>query len=147
MKTFYSVIFRGLFNNAAIVYIQIHAEVEPLTMKSEMQSIAEVKVQCDITLCRLVQHDMYNISICSDMEESGVWYDVYETAIHPPRADQQHLALEDVDDVERLRRKIKYYFMNPCEKYHARGRKPWKLVLQIIKIAIITIQVAVSGCT
>lgn len=44
-------------------------------------------------------------------------------------------------EVESLRRKIKYFFMNPCEKYHARGRKPWKLMLQIIKIAIITIQV------
>uniref|UniRef100_A0AAX7SWQ6 Polycystin cation channel PKD1/PKD2 domain-containing protein n=1 Tax=Astatotilapia calliptera TaxID=8154 RepID=A0AAX7SWQ6_ASTCA len=45
----------------------------------------------------------------------------------------------------RLRRKIKYYFMNPCEKYHARGRKPWKLILQIIKIAIITIQLVLFG--
>lgn len=50
-------------------------------------------------------------------------------------------AEEHLDNVEHLRRKIKYYFMNPCEKYRARGRKPWKLILQIIKIAIITIQV------
>ncbi|XP_017328587.1 mucolipin-3 isoform X1 [Ictalurus punctatus] len=39
-----------------------------------------------------------------------------------------------------LRRKLKYFFMNPCEKYRTRGRKPWKLTLQLIKITIITIQ-------
>lgn len=43
--------------------------------------------------------------------------------------------------VDRFRRKLKYFFMNPCEKYSARGRKPWKLMLQILKIVIITGQV------
>lgn len=43
--------------------------------------------------------------------------------------------------VEDFRRRLKYFFMNPCEKYRARGRKPWKLMIQIVKIAIITIQV------
>lgn len=74
------------------------------------------------------------------MEESS---DVYAFNINNPDSceDHQPQTLEDLLEVDRLRRKIKYYFMNPCEKYHARGRKPWKLVLQIIKIAIITIQV------
>lgn len=72
------------------------------------------------------------------MEKSSDLYDVCETSTPPPWAE------EDLDNVECLRRKIKYYFMNPCEKYHARGRKPWKLILQIIKIAIITIQVVIS---
>lgn len=40
-----------------------------------------------------------------------------------------------------FRRRLKYYFMNPCEKYQARRRKPWKLMLQILKIALITAQV------
>uniref|UniRef100_A0A8C6V1W0 Mucolipin extracytosolic domain-containing protein n=1 Tax=Neogobius melanostomus TaxID=47308 RepID=A0A8C6V1W0_9GOBI len=44
-----------------------------------------------------------------------------------------------------LRRKIKYYFMNPCEKFYARGRKPWKLCLQLVKIVIITIQLVSFG--
>ncbi|XP_077098219.1 mucolipin-3 isoform X4 [Siphateles boraxobius] len=42
--------------------------------------------------------------------------------------------------MENFRRKLKYYFMSPCQKYRARGRKPWKMILQILKIAIITIQ-------
>lgn len=51
---------------------------------------------------------------------------------------------EDLNHEETLRRKIKYFFMNPCEKYYARGRKPWKLILQIVKIAIITVQVVTN---
>lgn len=47
----------------------------------------------------------------------------------------------DPKEVDRFRRRLKYFFMNPCEKFHARGRKPWKLMLQILKIVIITIQV------
>lgn len=81
------------------------------------------------------------------MEESTDLYDVYETTGSPPWDAPQHQCLEDMDNVEHLRRRIKYYFMNPCEKYHARGRKPWKLLLQIIKIAIITIQVVFSDMT
>ncbi|KAM9790005.1 mucolipin-3-like [Neosynchiropus ocellatus] len=47
--------------------------------------------------------------------------------------------------VEDFRRRLKYFFMNPCQKYRARGRKPWKLMLQILKIAIITAQLVSFG--
>lgn len=52
----------------------------------------------------------------------------------------EELLLED-----QMRRKLKFFFMNPCEKFWARGRKPWKLVIQIIKLAMVTIQVSISG--
>lgn len=77
------------------------------------------------------------------MEEFSDLYDVHETSGCPAWAEGQ----EGADIAHRLRRKIKYFFMNPCEKYHARGRKPWKLMLQIIKIAIITIQVVIPEMT
>uniref|UniRef100_A0A665WD08 Mucolipin 3a n=1 Tax=Echeneis naucrates TaxID=173247 RepID=A0A665WD08_ECHNA len=51
----------------------------------------------------------------------------------------------DSKAVEDFRRRLKYFFMNPCEKYRARGRKPWKLMLQILKIAITTIQLVSFG--
>ncbi|XP_025047611.1 mucolipin-1 isoform X3 [Alligator sinensis] len=35
--------------------------------------------------------------------------------------------------------------MSPCDKYRAKGRKPFKLVLQIIKIIIVTIQLILFG--
>ncbi|XP_006804056.1 mucolipin-3 isoform X1 [Neolamprologus brichardi] len=85
------------------------------------------------------------MSIILDMEESDDLYDVRETNDPSSWEDQHPQCLQDGAKVQRLRRKIKYYFMNPCEKYHARGRKPWKLILQIIKIAIITIQLVLFG--
>lgn len=49
------------------------------------------------------------------------------------------------EEVEKFRRKLKYFFMNPCDKYKARRRKPWKLILQIVKIAVVTIQLVSFG--
>ncbi|XP_036091727.1 mucolipin-3 isoform X3 [Rousettus aegyptiacus] len=46
---------------------------------------------------------------------------------------------------EQMRRKLNFFFMNPCEKFWARGRKPWKLVLQILKLAMVTIQLVFFG--
>jgi len=42
---------------------------------------------------------------------------------------------------EEIRRKLQWYFKNPYEKYKERKRKPAKLVLQIIKIILVTAQV------
>lgn len=46
---------------------------------------------------------------------------------------------------DQLRRKLKFFFMNPCEKFWARGRKPWKLGIQLLKIVMVTIQVSTYG--
>ncbi|XP_048103544.1 mucolipin-1-like [Alosa alosa] len=46
---------------------------------------------------------------------------------------------------EALRRKLKYFFMSPCDKFHAKGRKPFKLGLQILKIIIVTVQLVLFG--
>lgn len=43
---------------------------------------------------------------------------------------------------EVIRRKLSWYFTNPYQKYKLKGRKPWKLVLQIFKIVLITAQSA-----
>ncbi|XP_040043181.2 mucolipin-1a [Gasterosteus aculeatus] len=46
---------------------------------------------------------------------------------------------------EAIRRKLKYFFMSPCDKYHAKGRKPYKLILQMLKIIIVTAQLVLFG--
>ncbi|XP_031556189.1 mucolipin-3-like isoform X1 [Actinia tenebrosa] len=46
---------------------------------------------------------------------------------------------------EILKAKLKYHFMNPWRKYKARKRKPWKLLIQIFKIIIVTVQVGLFG--
>lgn len=42
---------------------------------------------------------------------------------------------------DRLRRKLKFYFMGPHEKIIAKRKCPWKLLLQIFKVVIVTVQV------
>ncbi|CAG5897393.1 unnamed protein product [Menidia menidia] len=49
------------------------------------------------------------------------------------------------EEEEALRRKLKYFFMSPCDKYHAKGRKPFKLGLQLLKIVIVTVQLVLFG--
>lgn len=42
---------------------------------------------------------------------------------------------------EVMKARIQYHFMNPIKKFRARRRKPWKLLLQIVKIVLVTVQV------
>lgn len=46
---------------------------------------------------------------------------------------------------DRFRRKLKYHFMNPMDKWRSKGKLPWKLGLQIIKIIVVTLQLLVFG--
>lgn len=46
---------------------------------------------------------------------------------------------------EDLRRRLKYFFMSPCDKFRAKGRKPFKLMLQVVKILVVTVQVSPTG--
>ena len=46
---------------------------------------------------------------------------------------------------EDLRRRLKYFFMSPCDKFRAKGRKPFKLMLQVVKILVVTVQVSRAG--
>uniref|UniRef100_A0A8D0AB94 Mucolipin TRP cation channel 1 n=1 Tax=Sander lucioperca TaxID=283035 RepID=A0A8D0AB94_SANLU len=52
---------------------------------------------------------------------------------------------ETKGEEEALRRKLKYFFMSPCDKFHAKGRKPFKLFLQLLKIFIVTLQLVLFG--
>lgn len=48
---------------------------------------------------------------------------------------------EDEEAAVELRRELKFFFMNPIEKYKARKRKPYKFGIQLIKIVLVTVQV------
>ncbi|XP_072830178.1 mucolipin-2 isoform X2 [Vicugna pacos] len=54
-----------------------------------------------------------------------------------------HLDSEVKEDC--LREDLKFYFMNPCEKFRARQQIPWKLCLQILKIVMVTTQLVRFG--
>ncbi|XP_029474144.1 mucolipin-2 isoform X2 [Rhinatrema bivittatum] len=53
--------------------------------------------------------------------------------------------LDSKRDENILREDLKFYFMNPCEKYRARRQIPWKLGLQILKIVMVTTQLVLFG--
>ncbi|KAK2540271.1 Mcoln3, partial [Columba guinea] len=56
------------------------------------------------------------------------------------------MAQSDLDLKESaLKEDLKFYFMNPCEKYRARRQIPWKLALQILKILMVTTQLIFFG--
>ena len=44
---------------------------------------------------------------------------------------------------EKLKRKLKFFFMNPMEKYQATRKFPWKLTIQILKVFVVTTQLCV----
>ena len=48
-----------------------------------------------------------------------------------------------LNEEQKMRHKLEYHFLTPFEKYK-RGRKPWKLAIQILKIIIVTIQVCIK---
>ncbi|XP_076636957.1 mucolipin-3 isoform X2 [Colletes latitarsis] len=41
---------------------------------------------------------------------------------------------------EKMRRKLKFFFMNPIEKWQAKRRFPYKFAVQVIKIILVTVQ-------
>ncbi|RXG68941.1 Mucolipin-3 [Armadillidium vulgare] len=41
---------------------------------------------------------------------------------------------------ESIKRRLKFFFMNPIDKYRARKKCPWKLLVQIVKVIICTMQ-------
>lgn len=41
---------------------------------------------------------------------------------------------------DRMRRKLQFYFMNPIEKWQARRKFPYKFVVQLIKLVVLTLQ-------
>ena len=47
---------------------------------------------------------------------------------------------KELSEEQRMRYKLEYHFMTPFQKYK-KGRRPWKLGIQILKIIIVTIQV------
>lgn len=62
---------------------------------------------------------------------------------HPPLLRTPSYYTPDMED--RMRRRLKYFFMDPIEKLKARKRTPWKLLIQILKIVLVTVQLYIFG--
>uniref|UniRef100_A0A8C7C7Z8 Mucolipin TRP cation channel 1a n=1 Tax=Oncorhynchus kisutch TaxID=8019 RepID=A0A8C7C7Z8_ONCKI len=75
--------------------------------------------------------------------EHLIWVDSHGNPRLPTATAGGWLGAEQEE--EALRRKLKYFFMSPCDKFHAKGRKPFKLGLQLLKIVIVTVQLVLFG--
>ncbi|OBS80287.1 hypothetical protein A6R68_21508, partial [Neotoma lepida] len=86
-----------------------------------------------VAVCEMANPEVAGSSCSSHQDESPCTF-------HQSSSPSEELLLED-----QMRRKLKFFFMNPCEKFWARGRKPWKLAIQILKIAMVTVQLVLFG--
>lgn len=57
-----------------------------------------------------------------------------------PSSSAAHLSPMSAANEERMRRKLQFFFMNPIEKWQARRKFPYKFVVQVIKIILVTMQ-------
>lgn len=74
---------------------------------------------------------MYNV--CHYLE-ADLLLDNEEEYIHP--YSDEYVLLE-----RKMRNRLSFFFMNPIEKWKTRRRFPYKFVIQIIKIILVTLQV------
>lgn len=52
---------------------------------------------------------------------------------------------DTTDSLQRLKSSLEYFFMDPMKKWQQRNTRPWKLLVQILKIVIFTTQLVVFG--
>lgn len=41
-------------------------------------------------------------------------------------------------------KELDYFFMNPCEKYKAKSKIPYKLIIQLLKLTLVLIAVSIQ---
>ncbi|OQR77875.1 mucolipin-3-like [Tropilaelaps mercedesae] len=63
----------------------------------------------------------------------------------PTQSDSAEPTKEEPQSDIRMRRKLRFFFMNPIEKFQAKGHLPWKLGLQVVKILLVTLQLVFFG--
>lgn len=51
----------------------------------------------------------------------------------------------DVDEIENLKGRLQYHFLDPLEKWKKKRTKPWKLLVQIVKLIVFTHQLLLFG--
>ena len=68
--------------------------------------------------------------------------DTFDSSVHYESIyDSTEFSGSQRNRVEVMRKRLKSHFMTPYQKYKHRGRKPWKLLLQLLKLIMVTVQV------
>lgn len=69
---------------------------------------------------------------------------VHDIARRRRRSEESPNPSEGPPMVEKMRRRLQFYFMNPMEKWQVKRQFPYKLAIQLIKIFFVTFQVILN---
>ncbi|KFM57639.1 Mucolipin-3, partial [Stegodyphus mimosarum] len=104
------------------------------------ESEAEVRDEFTSLLQATKNRDISNTNyggVASSFDEQS---DVFVNQEYLMTTREQHGCSSEI-----LKRRLKYFFMNPIDKWRTKGKFPWKLLLQIVKIVFVTLQLCVFG--
>jgi hypothetical protein len=74
-----------------------------------------------------------------DSDLTGSYNNISEATTAAMAAHSHQSAVTPYQE-DRMRRKLQFFFMNPIEKWKAKRRFPYKFVVQVIKIILVTMQ-------
>lgn len=78
---------------------------------------------------------------CSEGEEEVARKTVMNHGTQQGFTSQPSSSLSELNQMEeKMRRKLKFFFMNPIDKWTAKRKFPYKFVVQVIKIVLVTFQ-------
>ena len=108
-----------------------------LTPQSRAKNVASenVTLACDDILSGVSERTRNGSGSVKGAEESVI------------RGDQSDLPGHDrlqsgcgSPEEEKIKSKLKFFFLNPVEKYYATRTLPWKFCVQILKVFLVTVQ-------
>ncbi|XP_046833645.1 mucolipin-3-like isoform X1 [Vespa crabro] len=73
-----------------------------------------------------------------DGNENGLLHN--DSSCNRPIAERRDNCAMTTFAEDKMRRKLRFFFMNPIEKWQAKRRFPYKFIVQVIKIVLVTVQ-------
>lgn len=71
--------------------------------------------------------------------------DIYHSTRRPLISNDYNQLRDHSNDLEVLKCKLDYFFMDPVKKWRQKNTRPWKLVIQILKVFVFTSQLVLFG--
>ena len=93
-------------------------------------------------LARSCNGSSQNFTGYEDYTEPLLRRDSYDSIHYESIYDSAEFSGSQRNRVEVMRKRLKSHFMTPYQKYKHRGRKPWKLLFQFLKLIMVTVQVS-----
>ncbi len=100
---------------------------------------SNISEKCDAIPGTIIQSDIpgYKVKQCdTEYLSSSVDMNGYYSN-HNSIQRSAYCTMED-----KMKRKLKFHFMDPYQKWKARRKFPWKLIIQFVKVVLVTVQVS-----